>query len=129
MKFQITFKPDWVEVKTSGSASLAGFRAFGEAVAADPRWPPGQKLLIDHSELDLRSMSTDDIALLGQQSRRDDHPLKDCPRGAFFVPDKLQFGLGRLWQNYRDDPGNDHTRMFNSREAAEAWLRQGDEAE
>lgn len=123
MDFEITFGPEWVEVKTSGTATLEGFRAFSEAVAADPRWPPGKKLLIDHSDLDLSKLSAEEIAELGRRTRHN-HPLRDSPRSAFYVPGELQYAIGRMWQSYGHDPEDDHTQMFDIREQAEAWLRE-----
>lgn len=124
MEHEIIFGPEWVEVRTHGKANLKGFRAFSEAVAADRRWQPGMNLLIDHSRLDVSSLATDDVSQLGQQANRD-HPLITCRRCAFYVPLPIQYGIGRMWQQWRKSPAENRVMMFSDRQEAEAWLRAG----
>jgi len=119
---QIIFGPEWVEIRTRGRASLEGFRAFGEALAADPRWVPDMDVLIDHSELDVSTLSSSNVIELTARSS-ENHPIHGYRKCAFYAPGELQFGIGRMWQQYRDGGTRADTRIFRSREEAEAWLR------
>lgn len=128
MRHEIRFTPEWVEVRTSGKASFEGFVAFGEAVAADPRWRPGLRVLIDHSDLDMTELSAAVIAHLGARADGGHHPIRGFERCAFVAPAPLNFAFGRMWGAYSGRGDAPHVRLFRHRDEAEAWLREGSAA-
>jgi hypothetical protein len=58
--------PDGVIVHTFGRGDVEGFRAMNEELLGDPRFEPGMRILIDHSNLDVSSLTTDEIEEIGR---------------------------------------------------------------
>ena len=123
MQHEIHFGPDWAEIRTSGVASVAGIQAFGEALAADPRWRPGMDLIVNHTDLDVRPLGPEEMATLGRRARRKEHPTRGFRRCTFVLPGKLQYGVGRMWQSFAEHSEPGKIQLFESLDAAHAWLR------
>jgi hypothetical protein len=123
MQYTIEFggDPQDVTITTSGVAEPAVFTRYLEEFLADARFRPGMAVLIDHSALDARSLSTADLRTIadGVLSRDD---LIGASVVAVVASDSLTFGLARMWEAFTAT-SQLRSRIFYSRDEALAWLR------
>lgn len=114
---------DYLLVKTSGPATLEGFRKFTQDLGNHPAWRPGMKVLIDHTELVVKDFSTEEIRLVVEEAFLINERLGDFPAAAV-MSDKLAFGLGRMWQLTIESKVQTvpPLSIFQSIEQAESWL-------
>ena len=125
MDFEISFIDDAqiAMVKTSGRATLEGFDAFLEAMTSDPRWLTGMSILGDHSELDMSSMSAQEIENL-VSARLLRASAVGAGRLAIVAGNPLTFGFGRMFETYAEDVLPFRMRIFKKTDDALAWLRE-----
>ena len=132
MHFEVHTCQGVVVVETSGVAAVDGFQRFMQAVIDHPDWERGVPILLDHSRLDLRSLSHSDLRDIGA----DGVALSPTLRGskvAVVLPDDLSYGLGRVWQTqFFLLAGSDRSRVvqiFRSRDEALDWLQSANTAD
>lgn len=127
LQYEIRFDEDGpadLTVVTSGVASVAGLRAFTAEALDDPRIRPRMRILIDHTNVDWSTMSTDDL-----RRRADDlsgHLIRLAgAHVAVVVGSSLGFGLQRMLQAFGDRDAQRARvafRVFYSQADAESWL-------
>src|ERR1700674_4269239 len=83
-----------VVITTRGSADLAGVKLFGEELITDPRFRAGSTILVDHSELDARTLTASDLREIGRIASGNAEQLGNTVFSVV-VPDTLTFGLAR----------------------------------
>jgi hypothetical protein len=111
-----------VVITTRGSATLEGVKLFGQELITDPRFRPGSTVLVDHSELDARPLTSSDISEIGVIASAAAEQLGNTVF-AVVVPDSFTFGLARQSAT-RAEPLESAVHIFYSRDEAEAWLRE-----
>jgi hypothetical protein len=123
MEFVIDFDCEDADVvvSTTGPADVNGFRQFGKAVTADPRFLPTMSVLLDHSSLDTAELGASERDELQASA----FPVRErlaAARVAIVVPDEGRPASARqLGEHARLlNPG---ARVFRSRAAATDWLR------
>ena len=92
MEYVIEFvaDPDGVVLTTSGRADVAEFERMNDELLADPRFVPGVPILVDHSGLDTRTLSTEDAVAVGRVVERLRSKLGSSPI-AIVVADRHGF--------------------------------------
>jgi hypothetical protein len=112
-----------VRVRTGGAANRPGFMQLSDEIVDDPRFRPGTSILVDHSELDARPLSTNDLAAIGDHNVRLARRFGGAPI-AIVAPSDLTFGLSRQAGGLSGCVGL-RICTFRSHEAALAWLSYG----
>ncbi len=97
MKFSLKYRQGIIEVKTFGDAEVQVFKEFVEAIVNHVNWEPGGRFLVDLSELDIGSLTVDQIEVLARifEQNREKFGHAKC---ALLVSRDLEFGMGRMWQ-------------------------------
>ena len=121
MRWELIQHDAFLEAKTFGKASVAGFRDFMNAVIVCPTWHPGMPLLIDHRGLDdLDSMSANIREVSWLYAEREDTLGRS--RTAFVMRDTLAYGIGRMWEGITENKAQRDTMIFMSKDEAIQWL-------
>jgi len=127
MEFEFTWiEPLLVVVRTSGSASAEGFKALFGELASEPEFGPGVKMLSDHTNLDISTLSSADIEKI--TAVRASHTRSLGAHSALVVgPDSpARYGLARMFEAYAASGGDDSVRVFETTDEAMAWLQTED---
>jgi hypothetical protein len=115
--------PFEVIVTTSGAATPEAFQALRDEIFSDPRYTPGSSMLIDHTQLDMSGLSSDEIRRVAQSDKHrydETRPARDV---AVVVAQPAWYGLMRMWQtHYGEGEGAARTRVVTSREEAYEWV-------
>lgn len=122
MEFTLANHKTHVEVTTSGEASTQGFAAFLDALIDSADWSPGTPILVDHSRLQVAPMTMGDVERVADHCAARRAQLGPASI-ALVVADRLQFGLCRMWGAFIEGRWEAHAELFESRDAAVAWLR------
>jgi hypothetical protein len=118
--------PFEVIVTTSGEATGDAFDEMRTAIFKDPRYTPGSSMLIDHTQLDMSGLSSDDIRRIADSDKGRYDADRPDRLVAIVVQQKAWYGLARMWQaHYGDGDGAAHTRVVTSREDAYEWAEGG----
>jgi hypothetical protein len=123
MEFMIEFGADDAEVviTTGGAAHADGFLRFNRALAADPRFRPGMSVLVDHSELDMSTLTDDDLVEIARSVAAIQGRL-GTSKVAIVVHDDL--GYRHTSQARAEaEPLQIEAEIFSSRNEGIAWLR------
>jgi hypothetical protein len=118
--------PPIVAVITSGTADPAGWELFHDELLADPR-VEGRSLLIDHSELDVSSLSADAVRTIGRSVKSLSERLAPVRR-AVVVTGGFRYGLARMARAELGPETEKMVQVFTSRSEALAWLRSDSDA-
>jgi len=114
--------PEDVLVTTSGEAELDALHRFVEEVIADPRFRPGMSVIVDHTALDVSTLTAADMR--ARSSRLAANADRIGPsRVATVVAGQAAFGLWRMMDAYEDGLLESDGRVFYSLDEARAWLR------
>jgi hypothetical protein len=122
MNFQIQFELEGIDVliTTDGVANADGFLRLNRAMVADPRFRPGMTILVDHSALDTRQLSEDDL----RETAGSFVAMREriaSSRIAFVVADKTTARKTDRARRYAQ-PMETEMRGFYSRTDAMSWL-------
>jgi hypothetical protein len=118
--------PSGVILTTSGSADVAGFERMNAELLGDPRFVPGTPILVDHSDLDTRTLSTDDAVEIGRSVERLQSRLGPSPV-AIVVADPHAFD--RAGESIPDGPSTQlEVRVFYALRDGVDWLQSGSSA-
>lgn len=112
--------PAGVVITTGGAASLEGFARMNGDLLADPRFRPGMRIVVDHSQLDATSLTRDKIDEIRRSVEQLDDRLGDSSV-AIVVPDAFTFDLARMSVPLEDEVRL-RVHIFVNREDALAWL-------
>lgn len=124
MEFEITWiDPSLVICRTSGVASVEGYRAMVQALASQPQFRPGVDVIVDHTNVDVSALTTFEleqvaglrVELMGAQAGR--------AAGVVGPNSPLRYGLGRMFGAYVDSQGGTEIRVFGTVGEALVWLR------
>jgi hypothetical protein len=112
--------PFQVILRTSGVASVKVFTKLNDVLQSDPRISDGMNMLLDHTDLDLSQITTEQIRAIADNTNG-----KYQGRGghvAIVMSQPAAFGLGRMWQSMTGEALSSRTRVVHSVEAAYRWL-------
>jgi hypothetical protein len=124
VQYQIHFDADGiVTVRTSGSLSVEGVRAYLDELVSHPRWRPGTPVLVDHRALDVREISAEEIRTIADDVARMAARIAGS-RNATLVSGPLAYGLARMWETLTQHRVDSTLRVFDDPVAARAWLLQ-----
>jgi hypothetical protein len=124
MESEITWiEPSLVSVRNSGLASVEGFAAVYERLAAEPGFGPGVKILSDHTALDISQLKVGDIEEIA--ALRDRYARSLAARSALVVGSSspVKYGLGRMFEAFSADEPEGLIRVFETSDEALAWLQ------
>lgn len=108
-----------VRTRLWGSITQADVLDVRERIAVDPAFSPHQSILIDLREVERLTLTTADVQALAGTST-----FGRGARRAVVASSPSSFGLARMFQSYRElNEGLEETAVFETMEAAEAWLR------
>jgi hypothetical protein len=127
MEFEFTWiEPLLVAVRTSGPASPEGFKTLFEALASQPEFRPGVKILSDHTNLDVSALSAADVEKI--TAIRASHTRSLGARSALVVgsDSPARYGLARMFEAFAVSGGDDSVRVFETTDEAMAWLQTED---
>lgn len=109
-------------VRTRIWGALKGheLRRLAEQVASIPEFSADMCILVDLRDLESDAITADDLRELASACK-----LGKGARRALVVSNRVDFGLARMFQSYRElHQAAEQTRIFETMEAAEAWLRE-----
>ena len=109
-------------IQTHGPATLDGFKSYLIATLDHPAWQPRLRILVDHRDLNLAAMSSEDINALATFHRSHAPDFHYNPI-ASVVGRMVDYGLARMWEAFMTDSGLKH-RVFTDLTEARAWLLQ-----
>jgi len=124
MRWTIEFggDPQDVTVTTSGEATPEGFARMNAEVVGDRRFRPGMVVLLDHTDLVVDELSSQDVSAIANDFVRHDAELGSSVV-ALVAPEPVQFGLARM-SILLAEPATPAIRAFYTRAEALEWLRQ-----
>ena len=107
-----------VRTRLWGSVTQADLLDARERMGVDPAFSPHLSILVDLREVERFTLTTADVQALARTSR-----FGQGSRRAIVAPSPSNFGLARMFQSYRElNDGLEETAVFETMEAAEAWL-------
>lgn len=123
MDHDIQFHPQagYVQLTTSGEASVEGFQRMHREMIAHERWRRGLNLLMDHRRLDSTGLRGTDVQRMSMW-RGDLRNLPDGVKIATVVETDLGFGLMRMWETLTEGVLRAEHRIFRSLDEAKEWL-------
>ena len=121
MDFKIAFINDHFEVKLSGKANVADGRKYLYQLTSHEKWRPGSLVLSDETELDVKSLSVDDIESIALICNDIKHELGTA-RIAAYVSSELTYGMNRMLQAHAEKEWDAQLRVFRTRLDAQKWL-------
>jgi len=124
MEFEFTWiDSSLVVCRASGKASADGFVALLKALAAQPEFGPGVRVLADHSGLDVSSISAADIERIAEV--RAQNANRVGTRTALVVGSSApaRYGLARMSEAYVASQRDGSVKVFEIFDEGMAWLR------
>lgn len=107
-------------VRMVGRVDDAELVRFARELSEDPEVPTGRRELIDLREVEASDVTTEAIRQVAGAFRSQDKTHYET-RVALVAASDLGFGLGRMYQAFRDDAPI-HLQVFRELEKALAWL-------
>jgi hypothetical protein len=124
MEFEFTWiEPSLVGVRTSGLASAEGFADLYEKLAAEPGFGRGVKMLSDHTDLDVSSLTVGDMEQIAVSRARWAGSLGARSALVAGLSSPAKYGLGRMFEALATEAPGGLVRVFDTVEEALAWLR------
>ena len=124
MEFEIHPRNGFIEAITHGDGDVAVFQQLLGGVLEHPDWEKGYGVLIDHSDLNTAPLTVGGMAALADMIKIARTDLGKS-KMAIFVPDDLQYGLGRMWQVFVENKWDGASEIFRSKADAIRWLMDG----
>jgi len=124
MEFAIDFggEPQDVAVTAWGIADPAGLTRLHTGLTSDPRYRAGLLILADYSGLDMSDLTDRDIERVAAAIAESD--WESPPRAVAIVASNLPTFVPTRMMVAHLGGSLSHHRVFTSREAAVAWLRE-----
>ena len=124
MNYSITYNPEkeYFLVETRGRATVDEIGQPIAEILASPHWQPTVGILLDHSDLDMRDITSRGFYEIVRRAQALSSPLKGV-RCAVIFEDDFGYGLSNMWRIKLE---NDFNKIFRSREEAEDWLDSAD---
>ena len=123
MRWAIEFggDPQDVTVTTSGKATREGFARMNAELVEDERFGPGMLVLLDHTQLVVDELSSEDVRAIARDFVRHDDALRSAIV-ALVAPKPVQFGLARM-STMLAEPPTPSIHVFHTRADALERLR------
>ena len=121
MKFSITPRDGYLEVKFTGRPTPDGFARYCDALVHHKDWKPGSLVLTDDTDLDASSITVGEVRAIAEVlgRYRKEHGKA---RTAIVAPRDLVYGMIRMWGVFIEGKWDVETMVFRSRDEALAWL-------
>ncbi|MEN8222132.1 MAG: hypothetical protein ABFR36_02640 [Acidobacteriota bacterium] len=124
MEFTLDFDnmPDFVLLRTSGAASVEGFRAMIKILLESPEWITGTPQIADHRKLDVTVFVPDDLRAVQEMivGFSEELGAGSC---AFVMGDELGFGFARMYELLGGDSVHGNVEVFYSFRDALIWTK------
>ena len=117
----IGMKPDRFEVKTKGEADVTAFKSFLTELFTHPQWVEGTSVLLDHSELILRSFKPDEVRAVSKFVLQHAGEFGQG-KWAFVISGNFAYGMARMWQIITEERAPMEINIFKNREKGLEWL-------
>ena len=121
MDFCIEFCEKYHLITTSGEAEVERWDELLGAIFDHEKWNSGGSIVMDHSDLAISQVTTDDIRRIANMAKRRGSE-EGVVRHAVVGPRDLTFGLGRMWQAYVGEDTHVSTAVFRTRAEAIKWV-------
>ena len=123
MRHEFLFQKEFeiVEVRAFGRATLEGFIKLDTELVAHDLWTPGMGVLFDLRELDLRSLSVEDV----RENAKAVRSLSDNFGSASFacvMTSEVDFGIARMFEMLTADGTQLKIKVFRCISEARSWL-------
>lgn len=92
-------------------------KAHRARLAADPDFDPSHSQLLDFTHVTQFDLTSADLRQLAEED-----PFSRNSRRAFLVPNDLSYGLGRMYEIFREAGGEHGIRIFRNLEEALDWV-------
>ena len=120
-KIDFDQSPDYVYIYSEGIAVVEGFDELFNMLVNSPRWKKGMKQLVDHSNLDGRNITTNDIQkiigiLINYIDRLGNGKV------AIVAKNELSFGLIRMLELSSSENRPNEIYVFHDVDEAKKWL-------
>jgi SpoIIAA-like len=108
----------WIRARLWGEITAQELRDVRVRLLADPAFRPELSVLVDMRDVTRQESTPGDIRELASTST-----FGPGTRRALVTSSKVAYGMARMFQAYREiNRGVEQTAIFDSIEAAEAWL-------
>jgi len=121
VEFSVQYHNGFFEVKTFGDAEVGKFRDILEALVTHEKWKSGTALLINHTELNSASLTTDDMRTIVNFNAQYSGQVGKS-KCAHLVARDIEFGMVRMWEGWAENKWDVSEKLFKSRDEAIAWL-------
>jgi len=127
MEFEITWiDPSLVICRTSGVASVEGYRAMMQALTSQPQFRPGIDLIVDHTNVDVSALTTVEIEQVAGFRVQFTGTAAGRAAGVVGLGSPMKYGLARIFSAYVDAGAGTEIELFETIDEAMAWLREAD---
>ena len=117
--YEIGGTPFDIVIVVSGVASADGFDEGHRRLLADPRYDPVHDALVDLTAADMSQLSAEQVRQIAEMTAR---RFGEARSLAVVAPEKLGYGLSRMFQSLTDQALASRTVVVASREEAASWL-------
>lgn len=124
MQYKLSSDDGFLVAKTSGDADLPTLDAMAREIVAHPLWTLHRQVLVDHTDLNAASLSTEQLRAHVHLNATIRHRVGNA-QVALLVSRSLEFGMVRMWEALVASRWDATTMCFTVREMAIAWLKQG----
>jgi hypothetical protein len=121
MEFNVQYHDGFFEVKTFGDAEVEKFRDILEALVTHEKWRPGMSFLINHTDLNSESLTSNDMRNIANLNAQYSSKIGKS-KCAHLVARDMEFGMARMWESLVEDKWDVTEELFKSRDEAIAWL-------
>jgi hypothetical protein len=129
MEFEIEWvDPSLVICRTSGVASVEGYKAMMAALTAQPEFRPGVDLIVDHSNVDVSSLTAAEVEQVADIRSRFTGDVAARAAGVVGPGSPMRYGLGRMFESLVYSQQGTKIAVFETVEEATAWLRGTDDS-
>jgi hypothetical protein len=121
MEFEIT----WIDrslviCRTSGVASIEGYRAMMQALTSQPQFRPGVDLIVDHTSVDASALTAVEIEQVAGFRVHFTGTTAGRVAGVIGLDSPMRYGLARIFSAYIEAGGA--PRSSCSRRLTRRWL-------
>jgi hypothetical protein len=127
MEFEIT----WIDrslviCRTSGVASIEGYRAMMQALTSQPQFRPGVDLIVDHTSVDASALTAVEIEQVAGFRVHFTGTTAGRVAGVIGLDSPMRYGLARIFSAYIEAGGGTEIELFETIDEAVAWVREVD---
>ena len=124
MEFEIEWvDPSLVICRTSGVASVEGYKAMMAALTERPQFQPGVDLIVDHTNVDVSALTAAEIEQVAGLRAQFAGNMAARAAGVVGAGSPLRYGLGRMFEAFTETQPGTKINVFETVEEAMTWLR------